>query len=516
MTLTTTDVTVIVSTLACFAAMYKESKKSTLSLPPGPQRWPIFGSLFSMPGDDDMREKFVEWKHKYGDVVYARVLGQEIVILNSREAAFELLECRSFKYSDRPRLVMANELVGWGNSLATMAYGDRHKRMRKLFHEGMSPKAIQKLDYMLENEMTRFVQNLLEAPEKLHSHARRATNATVFKVTYGYDVKDGYDPILAKAEETVDMFSYVTLPGTWLVDSFPSLKHLPWAPFKSKVQEWQKLVYEFRDMPADFTIDRMARGKHEPSLMSNWFDRAEEQPGGRTDEDDLFIKWAGASIHGGATDTTISAIQTFFLAMIYYPEVQKAAQAEIDRFVGNDRLPKLSDRDSLPYLEAVCKEVLRWQPVAPFAIPHRLGPEDDIYQGMRIPAGCILIPNIWGMSRDPTIYGDPETFKPERFIDTENHEAEFDVQNYIFGFGRRRCPGIALAQSSVWLAVVMVLAVYDITPTLDASGKPIMPDLKYSQSTISAPKPFPCTIKPRSLNAEKLIRDSIEGQAPRV
>ncbi|EUC65529.1 cytochrome P450 family protein [Rhizoctonia solani AG-3 Rhs1AP] len=511
MPLTTTDVVVTTTALASCALLYENSKMSTLSLPPGPRRWPVFGSLFSMPGDNDMREKFAEWRRKYGDVVYARVLDQDLVILNTREAAFELLECRSYKYSDRPRLVMANELVGWGNSLATMGHGERHKRMRKLFHEGMSAKAMDKLGYMLENETVKFIHNLLESPEKLQSHARQATNATVFKVTYGYNVKDGYDPILAKAEETVDMFSYVTLPGTWLVDSFPSLKHVPWAPFKSKAQEWQKLVHEFRDMPADFTMGQMAEGKHEPSLMSNWFERAEEQPEGRTEEDDLFIKWAGASIYGGATDTTISAFLTFFLAMIYYPGAQKIAQAEIDQLVGSGCLPKLNDRDSLPYAEALYKEVLRWQPVAPFAIPHRLGPEDDTYQGMRIPAGCVVIPNIWGMSRDPTIYHDPETFKPERFIDTASHEAELDPQSFVFGFGRRRCPGIQLAQASVWLAIVTVLSVFDISPDLDASGRPIMPDLKYSQSTISGPKPFKCKIKPRSLSAEKLIRDSMLG-----
>ncbi|CUA73702.1 O-methylsterigmatocystin oxidoreductase [Rhizoctonia solani] len=509
MPLTTTDIVVGATTLASFAVLYEQSKMSTLPLPPGPRRWPVFGSIFSMPGDNDMREKFGEWKNKYGDVVYSRVLDQDIIILNSREAAFELLECRSYKYSDRPRLVMANELVGWGYSLATMGYGDRHKRMRKLFHEGMSAKAMEKLGYMLEHETIKFIQNLLETPEKLQSHARKATNATVFKVTYGYNVKDVDDPILAKAEETVDMFSYVTLPGTWLVDSFPSLKHLPWAPFKTKAQGWQKLVHEFRDMPADYTLNQMAQGKNEPSLMSNWFERAEEQPGGKTDEDDLFIKWAGASIYGGATDTTISSYLTFFLAMIYNPEAQKNAQAEIDHLIGNDRLPKLSDRDSLPYVEALYKEVLRWQPVAPFAIPHRLGPEEDTYQGMRIPVGCLLIPNIWGMSRDLKFYQDPEAFRPERFIDTATHEAEFDPQNYVFGFGRRRCPGIHLAQASVWLAIVTVLAVYDITPALDASGQPIMPDLKYSQSTIRniPPNTVLCRLSASIRNAVKNIYD---------
>lgn len=112
-------------------------------------------------------------------------------------------------------------------------------------------------------------------------------------------------------------------------------------------------------------------------------------------------QWAGASIFGGATDTvriihlflnikqiyraymqTVSATLTFFLAMVHNPQVQATAQAEIDRVVGHNRLPKLSDRESLPYVEALYKEVLRWYPVAPLAVPHRLDSDtDDEYRG---------------------------------------------------------------------------------------------------------------------------------------
>ena len=58
-------------------------------------------------------------------------------------------------------------------------------------------------------------------------------------------------------------------------------------------------------------------------------------------------------------------MHSFFLAMVRYPEVQKKAQEEIDRVVGPDRLPTLADRDNLPYMKALCTEVLRWIPVGP-------------------------------------------------------------------------------------------------------------------------------------------------------
>lgn len=68
------------------------------------------------------------------------------------------------------------------------------------------------------------------------------------------------------------------------------------------------------------------------------------------------------------------------------PDVQKKAQHEIDGVVGRDRLPTYDDWDSLPYTEAILREVLRWRPVLPLGVPHRVT-ADDIYKGYLIPKG---------------------------------------------------------------------------------------------------------------------------------
>ena len=80
--------------------------------------------------------------------------------------------------------------------------------------------------------------------------------------------------------------------------------------------------------------------------------------------------------------------------MVLNPDVQKRAQEEIDRVVGTSRLPDMSDREGLPYIDAVVKEVLRWHPVTPLGVSHASS-EDDTYKGYLIPKGAILVPNIW-------------------------------------------------------------------------------------------------------------------------
>jgi len=69
-------------------------------------------------------------------------------------------------------------------------------------------------------------------------------------------------------------------------------------------------------------------------------------------------------------DTTTSSVQTVILAMLHYPEVQRKAQAELDRVLHRGkRLPGYEDQSDLPYITAMMKEVLRWQPVTPISTP---------------------------------------------------------------------------------------------------------------------------------------------------
>ena len=91
---------------------------------------------------------------------------------------------------------------------------------------------------------------------------------------------------------------------------------------------------------------------------------------------------------------TSSVLKTFCLAMSLYPEVQKRAQAELDTVVGHDRFPDFEDRASLIYLQAIMKESLRWMTVAPLGLAH-CTIEDDEFGGYFIPAGTIVMANIW-------------------------------------------------------------------------------------------------------------------------
>ena len=226
------------------------------------------------------------------------------------------------------------------------------------------------------------------------------------------------------------------------------MRNLPdWFPgtgFKRTAARWYKTLQQTASQPYAFVKKQVSEGTAQPSYVQALLEKG---AGKMTAEEEFVAKWSAASLYTGGADTTVSSITCFFLAMALNPLVQKKAQEEIDRVIGTDRLPTFADRDDLPYVNAVVKEVLRWHPVVPMGLPHVVA-EDDLYAGYYIPKGSMLLANIHGFMHDPATFKNPEVFNPDRFL---GPNPETDPHTLCFGFGRRICPGRKLADASVFL-----------------------------------------------------------------
>ncbi|KAG2152859.1 cytochrome P450 [Suillus clintonianus] len=493
------------------------SKKNPAPYPPGPAGLPLVGNVLDMPQIKPWLI-FTEWGKKYGDISHVEVLGQHIMVVNSVKTAMDMLEKKSIVYSDRPVLPMTGELVGWKHALPLLSYGDRFRQYRKNFHRIIGSRAALGAYNPIEDiETRRFLKRVFETPDQLQEHVRHTAGAIILRISYGYEVKENDDPFVNLAGRALDQFSRSTNPGAFMVDFMPFLAKVPgWFPgagFKRLAREWHEIVEEMVSAPYQFVKDQMvtdirsfaiAAGIAPKSFVSDLLEGHT-----LTAEENDIARWSAVSIYGGGSDTSVSAIYSLFLAMTLFPDVQKKAQAEIDAVVGPDRLPSFADFNSLPYTEALAKEVLRWNVVAPIGFPHRVT-EDDIHNGYYIPKDSVIIANIWSMLNDPETYANPSEFNPERFLANNGKKPEPEPRTICFGFGRRICPGLLLAEASVWLSAVRSLAVFDISKVVE-DGVEITPKVdQLSQAgtirhTPSHPKPFKCSIKARSAKAIVLI-----------
>ncbi|TFK48739.1 cytochrome P450 [Heliocybe sulcata] len=502
-----TSLDVILAAFALFLLRRVTSRRRPAPYPPGPKGLPLIGNVLDMPVKH-MWETVAEWGKTYGDIVYVDILGQPFVFLNSPKIAHEMLEKKSLIYSDRPSLTMACELVGWDWTLGLKRFGEEFRAQRRLLHLFMGTQScMEEVVPIEEYETKSFLRRVLTDPEDFAEAIRSTAGAVILRLTYGYQPKEHGDSLVDLIDRTMEQFSTLTSPNAFLVDVFPVLKYVPaWFPgarFKRIAPEWAKCSNDIQEVPLGYVKDQMAKGTAPLSFTSRFLEGDD-----LTVEQETVIKRAAASMYGGGADTTVSSIKTFFLTMMLYPHVQKKAQAEIDTVIGNDRTPSLGDKDRLPYVDALVKEVFRWHPVVPLDLPHRLM-QDDVHEGYFIPEGTIVVANIWKFMHDPDIYTDPMNFNPDRFLGSQ---PEQDPREYVFGFGRRICPGRNVAEASVWLSCAASLAVFNISKPVDGSGRLIEPTLDFSSATISHAAPFRCDIKPRSEAARQLILIENEGK----
>ncbi|EJD47045.1 cytochrome P450, partial [Auricularia subglabra TFB-10046 SS5] len=483
-----------------------------LPLPPGPRRLPLFGNALQMPGTSDHGWlKYAEWSKRYSDVMYLEVLGQPILVIGSAQAATDLLARPAATYSDRPLLTMAELYAAAEDGFAIMPYGDRYRHARRMSGRSLNSRAVEQ--YLpLQLETTRkFLKKLQSSPERFVEHIRWATGNVILKISYGYDVKDEEDALVKLAEVAVDNFSAATAPG-WVVDSLPALQYIPrWFPgasFLQKAQVWRDESTRMLQVP--FNMSGGSNHSSSPVSQSMTATLLSDEDGNPvSSEVESLVMGVVGSLYGGEQHRpTVSAMLSFFLAMSLHPEVQQAAKKELDRIIGTGRLPTVDDRPRLPYIEAIVKEVQRWNPVTPLGVPRRCMAE-DIYRGCRIPEGSVVFANIWSVQthifHDEKNYPNSFAFDPERYLGADGGEINRDSREFAFGFGRRECPGRFVADTSIWLMIASILATFDISKARDKDGREIMPEVEYMAGIISHPLPFKCNITPRPQTARWII-----------
>ncbi|KAI5117877.1 hypothetical protein M0805_002269 [Coniferiporia weirii] len=505
------DVAAFVCTIAYLRSWLSSRKRNALGLPypPGPTGLPLVGNIFDMPGSNEW-ETARQWGEKYGDVVFVKNLGSPYLFVNSYEAAIELFEKRGHIYSTRPRNTML-ELEGWDQwFMPSMPYGDEFRKARQYLHRSFQRTRMEEY-YQLQTESShRLLLNLLERPDDFFDHVRHAAGEAILMIVYGYQAVERNDPYIKLVDKGVEAFAQAQT--FFLANIVPSLQYLPaWLPgteFLKIAKEGYTLSQAMLHEPFNLAKAALANGTANPSMTSSLIE-ANTQEDGKIAEEILIAKVTGVVVAAGA-DTTVSAILTFILGMLLNPEAMIRGQQELDRVVGKNSLPTFEDRPNLPYVNAICSEILRWQAVGPLGVAHCVS-EDDVYNGYFIPAGTTVYSNIWGMLRDPKVYAEPEKFIPERWLSPDGKTLISDSGKIAFGFGRRICPGRHFAENSIFIAVASILAAFDIQRTRDKNGVPITPSGEYTTNLVRHPKPFKCKITPRSDKITSLVHQVVES-----
>ncbi|NXH07325.1 CP1A5 protein, partial [Loxia leucoptera] len=440
-----------------------------LRRPPGPRGIPVLGNVLELRRDTHLA--LTRLSRRYGDVMEVRIGTRPVLVLSGLDTIRQALVKQGDDFMGRPDLY-SFRFVADGQSLAfSPDSGEVWKARRKLAQSALksfsvAPSPTSSCSCLLEEHVskeaeylvTKFLQ-LMEEQKRFEPYRYLVVSvanvicAMCFGKRYEHE-----DQELLSLVDSSEEFTDVTAAGN-PADFIPLLRYLPSRSMKlfldfnryflSFLQKRVKEHYE--------TYDENNIRDITDSLIEQCLD---EKLGANTATQIPKEKIVNLvnDLFGAGFDTITTALSWSLMYLVTNPSIQRRIHEELDRTIGRERRPRLSDRGTLPYTEAFILEMFRHSSFLPFTIPHSTT-KDTVLNGHFIPKDRCVFVNQWQVNHDEKLWKDPGTFSPERFLSADGTKVnkEDGEKVLVFGLGKRRCIGENIARWQVFLFLATLL-----------------------------------------------------------
>ncbi|CAI0424745.1 unnamed protein product, partial [Linum tenue] len=446
---------------------------------------------------------------KYGPIFSLTLGARNVVVVSSPSLAEECLKQYDVVFANRPHSILGWKILAYNyTSIGAAPYGPHWRNLRRLSAvELLSAPRLNSFLHVRTDEVTRLVNGLVADVSagsgfgKVEMKLRLVglSMNMVMRMVTGKRYFGTSEEEKEEGEEFKELIMEAfELSGTSKpVDFLPLLKWVDFNGLEKKMDAF------FQGLIDDHRSSRLQREEEEQEdgvgslsrkmMIDTMLTLQESETENYSDD---IIKGQVMSLILAGTDTTAATIEWGMSLLLNHPEILDKARAEIDNAVGNNRLVQESDCIDLPYLQCIISETFRLYPVGPLLIPHQSS-EDCTVGGYFVSKETMLFVNTWAIHRDPTVWKDPTRFWPER-----HSEAEANAYQLLpFGAGRRSCPGIALANRTVSVALGTLIQCFEWKRV----GEELLDMTEGPGLTMPKLEPLEALCKPRKFMEDVLI-----------
>ncbi|CAJ0962449.1 unnamed protein product, partial [Mesorhabditis belari] len=433
------------------------------NFPPGPTPLPIVGNLLEVLLKSPGYEAYQRWKRDFGAVHTYWICGLPIVSI----ADYEIIKETFIKDGENLTLHTLRDF-GMGRNI-------------------MEERVMIEVDFLLERLATQkenvYMQNEFDI----------AVGSVINNILFGYrfDEEHLHEFDLLKAALRQLVYKLQN-PLIILASCSPIIKSLPF------INGFYNRLLADRDVLYGFVRKQIAEKRKQinygvdssedfvESYLKEW-----ERKKGTKQEEFYFEQQLEAVIFDiwtAGMETTSNTLTWSIVYIMNNPDVQTKIHEELDRVIRSDRKITMSDKNSLPYTNAVISEVQRLANLVPQNLC-RLNSEEVVVKGYKIPAGTIMVPQICSVLYDEKIFPDPYKFDPNRFLKPDG-SYQNRPELVPFSVGKRQCAGEGMAKLELYSFLANLFQRFKISCKT-------LPSLEKTMGTVVTSKPYYCDFEER-------------------
>ncbi|XP_037086969.1 cytochrome P450 2L1-like [Pollicipes pollicipes] len=411
---------------------------------------PWVGNLFSMGLKHAYHYRtYADWAKAYGAIYHVKIGVMHQVVISDPEVirgAFSRPELNG-----RPDIELLQFVVrgtGLASSQGELWQESRRLTLRHLRNLGMGKS---KLEEYMHYQITSYMDEILVPNCGSELALGTSLNVAVINILWKLVASEELSLTDSKVLDTVTKLSEILefAQGLVILDAVPWLSDV----LPSFVFNKRNVEIEFESIVEDTFMPSIKKHRDDLDVSSEPRDYMEAMLQEQQKRPDLLTGWhllmSVMDLFIAGNETTATTLRWAFCLLCNHAEVQRRLQAELDDQVGRQRLPSLSDRPRLPYVEAVLLETLRLADIAPLLLMHQSLAPVDVGRH-RLPAGVQVMANVHSVHHSERLFPGPLQFRPERFLDADG-KFQPDKNVMPFSVGKRQCMGEGMARAELFL-----------------------------------------------------------------